>query len=56
MKGWRFRIRTDSVEGRIRADSDVFRAAPQGVFFVVFCIPYGHFDPIKIDSGFGRIW
>jgi len=26
--GWRYRIRTDSVEGRIRTDSAGFRAAP----------------------------
>jgi len=29
--GWRFRIRTDSVEGRIRSDSGGFRAAPRGM-------------------------
>ena len=30
--GWRFRIWKDSVEGRIRADSGGFPAAPQGNF------------------------
>jgi hypothetical protein len=51
--GWRFRIRTDMLEGRIRTDSGGFRAAPQ--LRGIFCRLYGHFDPIKIDSGFGRI-
>jgi hypothetical protein len=44
------RIRTDSVEGRIRVDLGGFR-----VIFGVFYSIYGHFDPIKPDSGFGRI-
>jgi hypothetical protein len=33
--GWRFRIWTDSVEGRIRADAGGIPAAPQGR-----CLPY----------------
>ena len=36
-----FRIRTDSVEGRIRADSDGFRAAPQGDFLACFAVCMG---------------
>jgi len=43
MLGWGFRIRQDSVEGRIRVDSGGFRAAP-------LCNLYGHFDPIKMAS------
>jgi hypothetical protein len=40
MLGWRFGIRTDSVEGRIRADSGGFRAAPQGISlrYFTFCM------------------
>jgi len=51
--GWRFRIRTDSVEGRgaIRADSQQARRESFAVFYSL----YGNFDPIKMDSGFGRI-
>jgi len=49
--GWCFRIRTDSVEGRIRADFE----QPRRDFFGPFCSLYGHFDPTEMDSGFGRI-
>ena len=36
--GWPFGIRTDSVESRIRMDSDGFRAAPQGMRYCTVCM------------------
>jgi hypothetical protein len=39
--GWRFWNRTDSVEGRIRAESGGFRAAPQDDFWVHFAVYMG---------------
>ena len=50
--GWRFRIRTDSLEGRIRADSGGFRVALQrlrGILAVLYSL-YGHFDPTKLGQ------
>jgi len=51
--GWGFRIRTDSVEGRIRVDSGGFPAAPQGERLRCISL-YGHFDRTEMDSGFGQ--
>jgi len=55
--GWGFRIRTDSVEGRIRVDSGGFRAAPQGDFLAYFAVCMGILTPSKWipdSDGFGR--
>ena len=53
--GWGFRIRTISVEGRIGVDSGGIQAALPGEYHGVFCSQYGHCEPQKLDSGFGRI-
>jgi hypothetical protein len=59
--GCRFGIRTDSVEGRIRADSGGFRAAPQGIVHcgIVHSVwafrPYLHEFRIRTDSVESRI-
>jgi hypothetical protein len=51
---WGFKIRMDSVEGRIRADSGGFRAAPQGGYLAYFAVClYGHLDPITTGSDSG---
>ena len=55
--GWRFGIRTDSVEGRIRMDSGGFRAAPQVICFAVFAVCVGILTLQKWvpdSDGFGR--
>ena len=50
-----FRIQTESAEGRIRADSGAFRAAPQEAegYFAVFYGLNGQFDSTEMDSAFG---
>jgi len=45
------RIRRRVGFGWNRAESE----QPRRVFLGIFCSLYGHFDPVKIDSGFGRI-
>jgi hypothetical protein len=55
--GWRFGIRTDSVEGRILTDSGGFRAAPQGILsrYCTVCMGISTLQKCVSDSdGFGR--
>jgi hypothetical protein len=55
--GWRFGIRTDSVEGWIRTDSGGFRAAPQGISlrYCTVCVGILTLQKWVPDSdGFGR--
>jgi len=58
--GWRFEIRTDSVEGRIRTDWCGFRAAPQrfvcGILQYIWVFrPYRNGFRIRTDSVESRI-
>jgi hypothetical protein len=55
--GWGFQIRTDSVEGRIRADSGGFQAAPHGILLRYFTVCMGILTLekwIPDSHGFGR--